>query len=423
MNALRQARDEEAGQAIVLIVAVIAVLIMTVGLAVDAGMLYSARRTMQEAADAGAFAGAVVLYQEGTAGQAISAARDDVERNGYVNGGQAGLTTVTVNHPPFSGSYAGNSSFVEVILETQVRTMILPLPTILTTVRVRAVGGSTPGSTGHAILTLSPNESDAFKISGGGSLDVNGGGVHVNSNANPSLVASGPGSHSASYFRTRGTVAGGEDFTPSAQNTPRLEPDPYANLPGPSTGGLPVFTNTTITSNRTLDPGVYVNGITHNASYTLTLRPGVYILKGGGLQFSGSGTIRVDPAAGANEGVMLFNALSNYPSNGGSCEKLNFSGNGTLDIRAAMTGPYRGMVFYQDADCDKEMYISGAGSTTARGTWYVPNATINIAGDAPLTFTQAQLVSRKLNWSGNGPLTLNYDTGWSATPLVPVLVE
>jgi hypothetical protein len=420
---LRRARDGESGQAVVLIVAAMLVLIMCIGLVTDAGLLYSARRTMQEAADAGAFAGAVVLYQGGSTSDAVSAATADVTRNGYAHGDNGGLTTVTVNHPPVEGAFAGNSQFVEVIIVNQVRTVLLPARSTLSTVRVRAVGGAQPASTGHAILTLSPNESDAFKISGSGSLDVIGGGVYVNSNANPSVVAGGAGTHEASYFRTRGTVSGAEDFIPAPTIVPTQEPDPYANLPGPSTGGLPVFTNTVITSDRTLDPGVYVNGITHNASYTVTLRPGVYILKGGGLQFSGTGTIRLDPAASAEQGVMIFNTLSNYPSTGGSCEKLNFSGNGTLNIRAALTGTYRGMVFYQDDTCDKEMYVSGTGSTTAIGTWYVPNAMIQIAGDSNLTFNHAQLVSRKLNWSGNAQLIVNYNPLFSATPLIPVLVE
>jgi len=55
--------EREGGQANVLLVIVLLGMIMMVGLAIDAGQLFVARRHMQEAADAAAFAGAVSLYR------------------------------------------------------------------------------------------------------------------------------------------------------------------------------------------------------------------------------------------------------------------------------------------------------------------------------------------------------------------------
>src|SRR5438445_10804217 len=86
MNSFRRffARDDgESGQAVVLFAIMMLALLFAVGLAIDAGQLYSAKRTEQEAADAAAFAGAVVLYQQGTGTQAIEAARTDPFTNRY----------------------------------------------------------------------------------------------------------------------------------------------------------------------------------------------------------------------------------------------------------------------------------------------------------------------------------------------------
>jgi len=58
------AGDEE-GQALILGALTFLTMLFFVGLAVDAGQLYVAKRTEQEAADSAAFAGAVVLYQGG----------------------------------------------------------------------------------------------------------------------------------------------------------------------------------------------------------------------------------------------------------------------------------------------------------------------------------------------------------------------
>src|SRR5438477_8400619 len=118
MNAFRRffGRDDgEEGQAVVLFAIMMLALLFAVGLAIDAGQLYSAKRAEQEAADAAAFAGAVVLYQQGTGAEAIAAARSDALTNGYVSGGgcllaspgpcydAATQTTVTGNWPPLSG--------------------------------------------------------------------------------------------------------------------------------------------------------------------------------------------------------------------------------------------------------------------------------------------------------------------------------
>src|SRR5438128_6813387 len=115
MNSFRRffGRDDgESGQAVVLFAIMMLALLFAVGLAIDAGQLYSAKRTEQEAADAAAFAGAVVLYQQGTGAQAIEAARTDALTNGYVSGGGCTLqspgscydaatqTTVSVFWPP-----------------------------------------------------------------------------------------------------------------------------------------------------------------------------------------------------------------------------------------------------------------------------------------------------------------------------------
>ena len=51
--------ESSGGQAIVMVAIVFMTLMFAVGLALDAGQLFAAKRTQQEAADAGAFAGAV----------------------------------------------------------------------------------------------------------------------------------------------------------------------------------------------------------------------------------------------------------------------------------------------------------------------------------------------------------------------------
>ena len=92
----------EGGQAIVLVAIFMLGMLFAVGLAIDTGQLFNGRRTAQEAADAAAFAGAVVLYQHGSAEQASSAATADATLNGYSTDVPTSGTTVTVarRRPP-----------------------------------------------------------------------------------------------------------------------------------------------------------------------------------------------------------------------------------------------------------------------------------------------------------------------------------
>src|SRR5881628_2114211 len=83
------------------------------GLVVDVGYLEYYKRKAQTAADAGA-QGGVAELNAGRNNTVNAAAIQDVTANGFTDGVNG--ATVTVNHPPLSGSYAGNSNYVEVIV-------------------------------------------------------------------------------------------------------------------------------------------------------------------------------------------------------------------------------------------------------------------------------------------------------------------
>ena len=90
-------RNDEAGQALIIIAVALGGLLLGIGLALDTGQLFVARRAAQTAADAGAWAGAAVLYAGGSAALARTAATDDATRNGYTSGT---YISVTAASPP-----------------------------------------------------------------------------------------------------------------------------------------------------------------------------------------------------------------------------------------------------------------------------------------------------------------------------------
>ncbi len=77
------------------------------GIAVDAGMLERTYIQMQGAAQAAALASSIALQRGGSAATITSAGQAIAAYNGFTNGSNG--VSVTIQNPPASGSYAGNT--------------------------------------------------------------------------------------------------------------------------------------------------------------------------------------------------------------------------------------------------------------------------------------------------------------------------
>ena len=195
-------RERDGGQAIVMIAIVFMALMFAVGLAIDAGQLFAAKRTQQEAADAGAFAGAIVLYQGGTVLQATAAAIADATRNGFTDGVNGATvmvngSNVATSNAPSSGPYAGESpvKHVEVIIVKQVKTTLVPAEAAFNPVRARGVAGAEPLNNGYAIIQLDTAcTSGALGVQNNVDIHLTGGGILVNSCSSTSVTGVNGGS-------------------------------------------------------------------------------------------------------------------------------------------------------------------------------------------------------------------------------------
>jgi Flp pilus assembly protein TadG len=441
MNAFRRffGRDDgEEGQAVVLFAILMLALLFAVGLAIDAGQLYSAKRTEQEAADAAAFAGAVVLYQQGTGADAIAAARSDALTNGYSSGAcapstpgpcvdAATQTTVTVNWPPLAGTYAGNTKHVEVEITRQVKTSLVPAQAAFNPVRARGVAGSEPLNNGYAIMALNrSNQCGSFNASPGAEMYLYGGGILVNSTSN---CAAQNDQNNSNKFKVQspyaldvtGQAAGyWTNLTPPIPVNPGHNqiPDPFAGFPKPSTSGLTVCTSLAMCQDGSgrQNPGVYTVNLGGAGNSSLELNSGIYILKAG-MDTSGNGEV-----SGTN--LFIYNTYTTYPAAPGaspSCGQLKITGNGTATLGATTTGTWANLLLYQDPACTTEAKLGGGGEFHGVGSVYVPNATFTFDGNNA-EFTGSQIVARSVNLQ-NGNLTINYDPVTTAQPILPRLAE
>jgi len=439
-------RDEEEGQALILFAILMLALLFAVGLAIDAGQLYSAKRTEQEAADAAAFAGAVVIYQSlapcdvTCQSNAIAAARTDAATNGYGSGAcapstpgvctdAATQTTVEVNYPPLSGAYAGNLKHVEVIITRQVKTSLVPAEAVFNPVRARGVAGAEPLNNGYAIMALNRGNVDrGFWNAPNGSIDLHGGGILVNStsgNAAENDQTDSSKFHIDSPYALDVTgQATGPWFTIPVNSGHAQVADPFAGFPKPGVCASPCGPATPVYNSlpapsggvTTLDPGIYKVLIKGSGNDTFQMNPGVYILEAG-MDTSGNGVV-------TGNNVFIYNTYTAYPAAPGltpSCSDVNLTGNGNLTFTATTTPPYANLLFYQDPACTNDFQIGGNGTFTGTGSIYLPAAPFVLDGNNA-TLIGSQLIAQTVQIQ-NGNITINYDPTTTAQPILPRLAE
>lgn len=395
----------EAGQTAVVLALAMTAMLFAVGLAIDTGQLFVARRTAQAAADAGAFAGAERLYAGGTTAQAISDAIADTGRNGYSAGG---TTTVTVNSPPTEGTYAGNASYVEVRITTQVRTTLLPAQA--TTIAARGVAGVAPVNLGYAVMALDQGSTQgAVGVSSNGSLAITGGGIMVNSSHAQAAQNTGTVTMSAGF--NTDVVGQTSGIWPNQRTGRPVSPDPYSSFPKPSTTGLTDYGNPVCCA---LSPGIYTGSLSGNNDWTMAA--GSYIFKGAGVNLAGNSSLN-------GSGVFIFLTTSSYPSSGGACPTTTFklTGNNASSLTPPTTGTYKGMLIYQDPACTGDVTIGGNGAITTTGTIYAPTATVEGNGNNS-SVAVSQIVAKRVD-AGNADFAITYSTAATALPRVPALSE
>jgi Putative Flp pilus-assembly TadE/G-like len=301
------------------------------GLATDAGLLWTEKRQLQTAADAAAVAGALAVV---SGGNVSTAAKTDSGVNGFTDGTNG--VTVTVNNPPATGSYAGDSSAVETIVNKPESTYFLRVVGINSVpIEARAVAHT---GAHDCIYVMDPSASNALVVSGSASLSSSCG-IIVNSSSSQAMVSSGSACISAAAIGVNGNYTSGSCAPiPTPKTGVPAAPDPLASLAAPSVGSCD-FTNTSVRTvgTTTLSQGVYCNGITVSGNGVLAkLNPGLYILNGGGLTVSGGANIQ-------GTDVTFYNTQG-----AASYKPIVVSGGSSSSLSAPTSGTYEGILFFED---------------------------------------------------------------------------
>ena len=167
--------------------------------------------------------------------------------------------------------------------------------------------------------------------------------------------------------------------------------DPLSYLPAPSTSNPP--TGTSVVS---LPSGISISG---NGSMTLTSNT-IYLVGGNGISLSGNAKL-------TGNNVMLYVTGSNA--------SIKLSGNGAVTLTPLSTGPYQGIILFQDRTDSKSGTLSGNGSLNITGTIYAPAAALTLSGNGNTNVFGSQIIANTMSTSGNGTVNVAYNPDTVAT--------
>jgi Flp pilus assembly protein TadG len=405
---LRRLVRKPSGQTFLLVSIALVVLLGMAALAVDIGDLWTTRRLMQSAADAGAVAGADEIAIGGTSSNITAAAKDAASHNGFADGGTrpgaSDTITVAVHNPPTSGPFAANSNAVQVdVSENQPTYFMKVLGWSAVPVSTTAVA-VTLGS-GSCIYSLNPTAPGAITV-GGTAAVTSSCGLYDNSSRGSALTVSGGGTITAPLVGVVGgtSINGGGSSPPSTGIAQFGDPLAYVAAPSFDPSSCSSFHTQNISGS--ISPQTFCGGIHINAGNTVTFSPGLYVMDGGGITIDGGATV-------SGSGVTFY--LTGANGNGSNAK--NYSGV-TINSTATVTlsspcsssgGSIAGMLFFQDRSITNGngSTINGSASSTFTGAIYFPTTPLSYAGSTGVSgFTL--LVSDTLSFLGNSTMGNNF---------------
>lgn len=490
----------ERGQVLLIFAAAFAIIIMMLALLFDGARGVVMRRQLQDASDAAALAAANILQgltykgcslTEGPppgAPQAavVNAAKASIATNvpGYnpndvVVTCPAGWDNVAVQvaigdtSPSFFASIFGDGQLAVNTRSAAIHGPVDPAP--FNIVLLNPYHASWPNTT---------NGCPSFGINGGIAAHFDSA-IYVNSACSATeggAFASKGGSASLTFGGTTGSMRlVGEwkqqalTVTPAPLEHQPPRPDPLAGLPVPPVSNIKVQRASKTTINGTsagqctsngliagtngcvLEPGVYVGGIELKSSATLYLRPGLYVLKDGGLSLGAQSKVFTVP--GTSTGTTAANWPTHctetncgvliYKTTVSSSDQITVTAGSTFMVRAfepevdrtILTGGatldierYRNLLIWQDANpiptstySQPSIQLQGGGSAVLSGTVYAPSAIVGLGGTpggsgGTLNLT-LQFIVWDLTLSGNASFHFIYDATAFPRPVDYGLVE
>ena len=404
---------DDGGAMGVLVAIGIVVLMGIAALAVDMGYAYATKTRLSAAADAAALA-AVSQLPDTTAAQAT--ALDYVEKNlpAAQNGTVVAAADIAMGYwDSATRTFASGGTPVNAVSVTARRSQDNGNPLGLLFARVMGFAETDISTTSLAgqsreavcLLALDPNDSGAVHL-GNASMTTIDCSVWVNSDDALALDGNSNGVLTAVSICVGGYYGSNPTYNPTPATACTPMPDPLANLQMPTVGACN-YTNATYNDDEvTISPGVYCGGISVGSSTTVTLNPGIYVIKDGVLKITGGGTIQ-----GAGVSFYLTGATA----------AVDMGGGGAINLSPPTSGTLAGILFTRDpGDTGGNTHSFGGGTSVQyAGIIYLPKDDIVFNGNSESTvlISAAYIIAYSFSMNGTGSLTLSNDFAAANFPI------
>ncbi len=258
------------------------------------------------------------------------------------------------------------------------------------------------------VLALDPVADNAIDMSMEASVTANGCAVFSNSTSSKGLSVRNLATMTGdNIFSSGGYQGAGSNYAPIPITDAPVVPDPLALRPAPSHVGCDKV-NFSTNSSTTIMPGAYCGGLEVGGSASVTLEPGIYILKDGPLIIRGNATI-------IGEGVGFYFE--------GDTSVFDFGVSTQVSLSAPKSGSMAGILFFEDRNAPdlRTFTIRSKDAQKFEGVVYLPKGRLWI--------DKASKVGNLSDWTaiiakqvsiGKGPnLVINSDYANSDVPVPP----
>jgi Flp pilus assembly protein TadG len=375
------------------------------GGAIDYGLASSARRELQGLADGASLAATKSLLLSNSTPQSVASFVQS-----FVSAQPTHISPITV-----SSSVSSNPGTVAVQLDADYSTVFLRMAGmstihISTKAAAKLVGGSIP----NCLIALD--------VSAGGAVNINKGGLvgsscmlYSDSTATNGFKVSGGATVSAGAICS----AGGEQHDNQSTVTPlpRLDcpnlADPLASQPSPNVGPCTELAMNVKNQSTTLLPGVYCSGLQVSGTSTVSLSPGLYVIKDGPLHVSNAASLQ-----GSDVTFYLT----------GQNAIIDFDNQTTIDLAAPKNGAFAGMLVFEDrtVTLNQHHQIKSRNAPNMLGTIYLSRGILNIGiqyggggKGTPVAQSSAWTVVIARKISIQDDMQIVFNTNYAASPVHP----
>ena len=411
--------NSERGQALIMIVIGLVVLLGFTALAIDGGMVFSDRRHAQNAADAAALAGALQKANLNSDSDAIMAALNSAGSNGF---GDPQVDVQISEHNNYSGGYYLVTVDITSTTETSLAKLFIGnsiTNRVTATARAR---WSQPALPGYALASMGNCVAEGDNLLGttgggnSGGIESFDGGMFVNapetsgnqcsidppSSSGATGIIAEPGYQISSVGSVNYGGVGNLSPTPIETGINGGSPidDPLANLPVPTckfngsvAPGSPAQYNPGKFKGSMISSGVYAPGIyCIDGNVKLSGKEGIvgdgvlFYFMNGSLEFTGQAGLSIT-------GPTLDNCLGPAGESWASCT-------------------YMGMAIFSSRSNTNTIEVRGNGGSAVVGMIYAMRGTVMARGGGSTpdeTEVWGQIIARRVLNNGNGSLRVTFN--------------